>query len=84
MGNIHAGHELISRVKDEPVFGITLPLITSETGDKMGKSAPGKTIWLSAHKLAPFDFYQYFMRLPDAQVGSRLLCHSQVMQLIFP
>lgn len=37
--------------------GVTLPLITSEAGNKLGKSA-GNAVWLSADKTSPFDFYQ--------------------------
>jgi len=37
--------------------GVTLPLITSETGNKLGKSA-GNAVWLSADKTSAFDFYQ--------------------------
>jgi hypothetical protein len=60
MGNIVTGYELISRVHSKPkreVFGILLPLITSESGDKFGKSA-GAPVWLSEDKTSPFDFYQ--------------------------
>jgi tyrosyl-tRNA synthetase len=60
MGNIVTGYELISRVQNKPkreIFGILLPLVTSETGDKFGKTA-GAPVWLSPEKTTPFDFYQ--------------------------
>lgn len=71
MGNIHAGHEFISRALKQQVYGITVPLITSETGDKYGKSA-GNAVWLDSEKTSPFELYQFFLRTPDAEV-ERLL-----------
>ena len=60
MGNIVSGYELITRLDSRhrrEVFGILLPLVTSESGDKFGKSA-GAPVWLSKVKTSPFDFYQ--------------------------
>jgi tyrosyl-tRNA synthetase len=60
MGNIVSGYELISRLDAKSrreIFGILLPLVTSESGDKFGKSA-GAPVWLSRDKTSPFDFYQ--------------------------
>lgn len=71
MGNIVSGHDLISRVHSEPVYGITLPLITSEAGDKFGKSA-GNAVWLSTAKTSAYDLYQFFVRTPDAEVENLL------------
>ncbi|XP_034242641.1 tyrosine--tRNA ligase, mitochondrial [Thrips palmi] len=71
MGNIVSGHDLISRVEDVPVYGITLPLIKSEAGDKFGKSA-GNAVWLSSVKTSPYDLYQFFVRTPDADVEQLL------------
>lgn len=71
MGNIVSGHDLISRVEDKSVYGITLPLIKSESGDKFGKSA-GNAIWLSASKTSSYDLYQFFVRTPDADVEQLL------------
>jgi tyrosyl-tRNA synthetase len=66
MGNIVSGHELIGRVAKTEVFGLTLPLITNEEGDKFGKSA-GNAVWLDAAKTSEFAFYQFFVRLSDAE-----------------
>ena len=66
MGNIVSGHELIGRVTKTEVFGLTLPLITNEEGDKFGKSA-GNAVWLNAKKTSEFSFYQFFVRLSDAE-----------------
>jgi len=59
-GNILAGCDLIKRKtgqKDAPVFGVTVPLVTTSQGEKFGKSA-GNAIWLDESKCSVFDFYQ--------------------------
>ncbi|CAL8074421.1 unnamed protein product [Orchesella dallaii] len=71
MGNIVSGHEYISRALNKQVFGITVPLITSETGDKYGKTA-GNAVWLDPEKTSPFEMFQFFVRTPDDDV-ERLL-----------
>ena len=48
-----------------------MPLITSEEGDKLGKSA-GNTVWLDPGRTSPFDLYQYFVRRPDSEVEGLL------------
>ena len=67
LGNIMAGHELISRTEKKDVFGITLPLITAEGGKKFGKSL-GNAVWLSPKKSSSFQLYQFFIRTEDADV----------------
>lgn len=52
------------RVTGEDVFGISVPLITSTTGAKLGKSA-GNAVWLNREKTSPFELYQFFVRLQD-------------------
>ncbi|XP_025601738.2 tyrosine--tRNA ligase, mitochondrial [Athalia rosae] len=71
MGNIDAGHDLIGRATDQRVFGLTLPLITTESGEKFGKSA-GNAVWLSENKSSCFQLYQYFLRTKDADVEKLL------------
>uniref|UniRef100_A0A023F3D0 Tyrosine--tRNA ligase n=1 Tax=Triatoma infestans TaxID=30076 RepID=A0A023F3D0_TRIIF len=71
MGNIMSGYELITKIMGKAVYGLTLPLIKSEAGDKFGKTA-GNAVWLDANMTSPFDFYQYFIRVPDAQVEQLL------------
>ncbi|XP_053682267.1 tyrosine--tRNA ligase, mitochondrial [Sabethes cyaneus] len=72
MGNIMSGHELISRVERKAeVFGMTIPLITNEEGDKFGKSA-GNAIWLTEEKTSPYALYQFFIRTPDSEVEKLL------------
>ena len=48
----------------EEVFGLTLPLVTSSTGDKLGKTA-GNAVWLNRERTSPFELYQHFLRQPD-------------------
>lgn len=71
-GNIKTGHELVSKLKpDKRVFGITLPIITSEKGDKLGKSA-GNAVWLEEALFSSFDFYQFFYNTSDQMVETYL------------
>lgn len=71
MGNIMSGQELISKHCKQQVYGLTLPLVTTEMGDKFGKSA-GNAVWLSSEQTTPFTFYQFWMRLPDSEVEKML------------
>lgn len=66
-GNITAGIELTRRLVGESIYGLTFPLLTRSDGKKFGKSEEG-AIWLSPEKLSPYQFYQYLVRLPDADV----------------
>ncbi|XP_066490544.1 tyrosine--tRNA ligase, mitochondrial [Tiliqua scincoides] len=67
LGNIMTGHELVSKVTGEDVFGITVPLVTSTSGNKLGKSA-GNAVWLNRNRTSPFELYQFFVRQPDDTV----------------
>lgn len=66
-GNITAGIEYNRKLGGDSLFGVTFPLLTRSDGKKFGKSEGG-AIWLSAEKLSPYQFYQYLIRLPDADV----------------
>lgn len=66
-GNITAGTELVRKVRGVSVHGVTFPLLTRSDGKKFGKSEEG-TIWLNPDKLSHYDFYQYLVRVPDADV----------------
>lgn len=66
-GNITAGTEFIRKTSKAEVFGATFPLITRSDGKKFGKSEQG-AIWLDEAKLSPYEFYQYLIRIPDADV----------------
>ncbi|KAG8512271.1 Tyrosine--tRNA ligase, mitochondrial [Galemys pyrenaicus] len=67
LGNITSGYEFIHKLTGEDVFGITVPLITSTTGAKLGKSA-GNAVWLNREKTSPFELYQFFVRQQDDTV----------------
>ncbi|MDB2613536.1 tyrosine--tRNA ligase [Chlamydiales bacterium] len=66
-GNITAGCELIRKMDSSSAYGITFPLLTRSDGKKFGKTEEG-AVWLSAEKCTPYEFYQYFVRIPDADV----------------
>lgn len=66
-GNIVAGIDLVRRMRQSQVHGLTFPLLTTSTGAKMGKTASG-AIWLDAGLTPPFDVYQYFVNVDDADV----------------
>ncbi len=67
-GNIVAGVELIRRVQQGAAFGITFPLITTSSGEKMGKTAKG-AVWLDAEQTSPYDYYQYWINTDDRDVS---------------
>ncbi|XP_039281215.1 tyrosine--tRNA ligase, mitochondrial-like [Nilaparvata lugens] len=71
LGNISAGHELISRLSRTEVYGVTLPLVKTVSGAKFGKSA-GNAVWLSPDMTSPFDLYQHLVRTTDADVETML------------
>jgi tyrosyl-tRNA synthetase len=66
-GNITAGTELIRKLCGKTAFGLTFPLLTRSDGKKFGKTEEG-TIWLASDRCSPYQFFQYFMRTPDADV----------------
>ncbi|XP_031720170.1 tyrosine--tRNA ligase, mitochondrial [Anarrhichthys ocellatus] len=67
LGNLMSGHEYIHKVGGEQVYGLTVPLVTSSAGDKLGKTA-GNAVWLNRDKTSPFELYQFFLRQPDVSV----------------
>ncbi len=67
-GNIVNGVELIRRVDQKPAFGLTTPLLSTASGQKMGKSVGG-AVWLNADMRSPFDYWQFWRNTEDADVG---------------
>ena len=63
--NIIAGVELIRRKESKPAFGLTFTLLTTSEGKKMGKTESG-ALWLDAEKTSPYEFYQYWRNVNDA------------------
>lgn len=65
--NILGGVELIRRKEQGEAFGLTFTLLTNSEGKKMGKTAKG-AVWLDPDKTTPFEFYQYWRNVDDADV----------------
>jgi tyrosyl-tRNA synthetase len=70
--NMLAGGELVRRVAKGKSFCLTFPLLTTSDGRKMGKTEGG-AIWLDAEKTTPFDFFQYWRNVADADVQAAFL-----------
>ena len=64
-GNMTAGTELLRRKADKTGHVITVPLITDATGKKFGKSE-GNAVWLNPEKTSPYEMYQFWMNVMDA------------------
>lgn len=65
--NILAGMDLIRRKESKSAYGMTCALLTNSEGKKMGKTANG-ALWLDPNKVSPFDFFQYWRNIDDADV----------------
>ena len=66
-GNIVNGVELIRRQNKKQVFGLTTPLITNSSGQKMGKTEKG-AVWLDKKMLSPYDYWQFWRNTNDSDV----------------
>ncbi|MDQ7822438.1 MAG: tyrosine--tRNA ligase [Candidatus Eremiobacteraeota bacterium] len=66
-GNITAGIELIRRLRAAQAYGLTAPLMTTSTGQKLGKTEEG-SVWLDPSRTSPYQFYQYWVRCDDRDV----------------
>jgi tyrosyl-tRNA synthetase len=76
-GNIVNGVELGRRVEGLELFGLTAPLLTTSSGEKMGKSASG-AVWLNAERLPPYDFWQFWRNSEDADIGRFLRLFTEL------
>ena len=65
--NIIGGGELIRKADDKEAYGMTFTLLTTSDGRKMGKTESG-AVWLDPEKTSPYDFYQYWRNVDDADV----------------
>jgi tyrosyl-tRNA synthetase len=65
--NIISGADLIRRKESKPAFGMTFTLLTTSEGKKMGKTEKG-ALWLDPDKTSPYEFYQYWRNIDDADV----------------
>ncbi|CAF4573954.1 unnamed protein product, partial [Rotaria socialis] len=73
IGNMRSGHDFISRMTnfEEDSYGVTVPLITTESGEKLGKSV-GNALWLDENLSSPYECYQHFRNTPDSKVEEYL------------
>ena len=69
--NMLAGTELIRKKTGKDAFALTIPLLTNSEGKKMGKSAKG-ALWLDKEKTSPYEFFQYWRNVDDADVNKCL------------
>ena len=84
-GNITAGTDLGRRMHGVQLRGMTAPLLLKSDGTKMGKTESG-AVWLSADRTSPYQFYQYWMNVDDADAGNCLrvlteLSHDEIESL---
>jgi len=66
-GNILAGVDLIRRIEGKQAYALTYPLLTTNSGAKMGKTAAG-AVWLDPERVSPYEYYQYWINTEDADV----------------
>ena len=71
-GNITCGTELVRRLEQNSVFGLTMPLLMDKDGNKFGKSN-GQAVWLDANRYSTFDYYQFWRNTDDSQVEKLML-----------
>ena len=65
--NILAGIDLIRRIEEQEAYCLTFPLLTTATGQKMGKTESG-AVWLDAQKFSPYEYYQFWVNCDDRDV----------------
>ena len=65
--NVISGVDLIRRKHEKEAYGLSIPLLLTSDGKKMGKTESG-TIWLDENMLSPFDFWQYWRNVDDKDV----------------
>ena len=76
-GNIVNGIDLARRTLNAELFGLTTPLMTTASGQKMGKSATG-AIWLRREMLSPYDYFQFWRNTEDADVQKFLALYTDL------
>lgn len=77
-GNIINGVELVHKALGKEAHALTVPLVTTASGGKMGKTAEGKAIWLNADKTNAYDFWQYFRNVDDRDVKKFFLTFTEL------
>ena len=66
-GNITAGIDLVRKLRSQRVHGLVMPLLTTASGQKFGKTEAG-AVWLDAGRTSPFRFYQFWLNADDKEV----------------
>jgi len=84
-GNIVAGCDLIRKLRGDQAFGLVLPLLTTSSGTKFGKTEAG-TVWLDAERTSPYKFYQFWLNADDRDAVTYLkyftfLSREEIAQL---
>ncbi|MGC4190025.1 MAG: tyrosine--tRNA ligase [Thermomicrobiales bacterium] len=70
--NITGGVELIRKADQGKAFALVSPLVTTASGEKMGKTGSGVRVWLDPEQFSPYDYYQYWVNTDDALVETYL------------
>lgn len=80
--NILAGADLIRRKEGKPAFAMTFQLLLTSEGKKMGKTQKG-ALWLDANKTSPYEFFQYWRNVADADVKKcmQLLTYMDLQEI---
>ena len=73
--NILAGADLIRRLEQAEAYVLTIPLLTTSSGKKTGKTEAG-AVWLDSNKTTPYEFYQYWRNCDDADVEKLLALYT--------
>ena len=73
--NILGGVDLVRREQGETVHALTLPLVVTSDGKKMGKTEKG-AVWIEANRVSPYDYYQYWVNVPDADVTKMMKLYT--------
>jgi len=76
-GNIVNGVELGRRVDGKALYGLTSPLITTASGEKMGKTAAG-AVWLNKDRLSAYEYFQFWRNTADPDVGKFLRLFTEL------
>jgi tyrosyl-tRNA synthetase len=84
-GNIVAGCDLIRKLRGAQAFGLVLPLVTTASGTKFGKTEAG-TIWLDPERTSPYQFYQFWLNVDDRDAMTYLryftfVCRDEITEL---
>jgi len=67
-GNITGGIDLIRKLRSHKAFGLVMPLITTASGTKFGKTEAG-AVWLDSERTSPYKFYQFWLNTDDRDVA---------------